>query len=248
MIRLIYNLCSAIMDPIHTGRAIASIPRYVIDLVRYQRLCGGKVRVRDLLPKLTDRTTTTSFDSHYFYMSGWAMRRILSSRAGAHWDVGSLSMFVNLLSSCVPTTFVDIRPLEANLSGLTCEAGSLLKLKWPDKSIPSLSCLHVAEHVGLGRYGDPLNADGTEIAARELGRVLAINGLLYFALPVGKERTCYNAHRICRPTTVQSWFSDLELIEFSYVGDDGRFYEYGAPSECENSRYAAGLFIFKRPA
>ena len=40
-----------------------------------------------------------------------------------------------------------------------------------DRSVPSLSCLHVVEHVGLGRYGDPLDPQGSIKAMRELQRV-----------------------------------------------------------------------------
>ena len=37
-----------------------------------------------------------------------------------------------------------------------------------DNSVDSLSCMHVIEHIGLGRYGDPINAKGDELAAGEL--------------------------------------------------------------------------------
>src|SRR5207253_10606962 len=65
----------------------------------------------------------------------------------------------------------------------------LLSLPFADRSVESLSCLHVAEHVGLGRYGDELDPEGTVKAARELQRVVAPAGRLYFALPVGRPRT-----------------------------------------------------------
>ena len=69
-------------------------------------------------------------------------------------------------------------------------------LPFADGSIQSLSCMHVVEHVGLGRYGDPLDPMEIEWQCSELQRVLAPGGDLLFVVPVGKPRIMYNAHRI----------------------------------------------------
>ena len=120
-------------------------------------------------------------------------------------------------------------------------------MPFKDNSVISLSCLHVAEHVGLGRYGDKLDPNGTEKACRELSRVLAVNGNLYFSVPVGGQKTCFNAHRIHNPRTIISYFKDLELVELSGVTDSGKFIENIDIEFLENSKYACGLFIFKKP-
>ena len=131
------------------------------------------------------------------------MRRIVANRPGRHLDVGSHNLFANLLSAVVPVTFLDYRPLNAKLAGLSCVGGNILELPFADDSAESLSCLHVAEHIGLGRYGDPLDPEGTKKAVRELGRVLAGDGRLYFALPVGRPRVCFNAHRVHSPEAIR---------------------------------------------
>src|SRR5205807_5995192 len=66
--------------------------------------------------------------------------------------------------------------------------GDILALPFRDQSVVSLSCLHVVEHVGLGRYGDGLNPEGTQQALAELQRVLAVEGNLFLSLPVGRPR------------------------------------------------------------
>ena len=43
------------------------------------------------------------------------MRRIVTQRPAQHVDIGSQTMFVNLLSAILPVTFVDYRPLEARM-------------------------------------------------------------------------------------------------------------------------------------
>jgi len=151
-----------------------------------------------------------------------------------------------VLSAHVPTIFVDYRPLMAHQSGLNCVAGDINCLPFADGSLASLSCLHVIEHIGLGRYGDPISADGARLAARELQRVLSQGGTLYISTPIGRERVCFNAHRVFEPATVLSWFSELQLVEFSYVSDDGRFVEHASPAHIPRFEYGCGFFEFRR--
>jgi hypothetical protein len=58
------------------------------------------LRLADAYPQLHDRTGTTGIDAHYFYINGWAMRRIVAQRPAQHVDIGSETMFVNLLAPC----------------------------------------------------------------------------------------------------------------------------------------------------
>jgi predicted SAM-dependent methyltransferase len=136
--------------------------------------------------------------------------------------------------------------LEVELDRLRSIAGSVLSMPFPDKSIKSLSCLHVAEHVGLGRYGDSLDPAGTRKAAAELQRVLAPGGMLLFSLPVGRPRVCFNGHRVHSPAAIPEMFPELELKEFAGVDDSGRFLRDLAPGEFADAGYACGLFIFER--
>ncbi len=85
---------------------------------------------------------------------------------------------------------------------------------------------------------------GTRKACVELARVLAANGNLYFSLPVGKPRLCFNAHRIHSPSQILEYFAGLSLAEFSTITDDRRFVRNIAPLEVEHSDYACGLFHF----
>jgi SAM-dependent methyltransferase len=201
----------------------------------------------DTYPQVHDRAVTTPIDAHYFYLNGWAMRRIAAGRPQLHVDIGSQVIFANLLAGVISVVFVDYRPLKARLPGLTCVGGDLLRLPFTDRSLSSVSCLHVIEHVGLGRYGDALDPAGTVKAARELSRVLASGGNLFLAAPVGRPRLCFNAHRIYRAEEIRQMTPELELVEFSGVHDGGRYVEHVELSAFQNSDYACGLFWFRRP-
>jgi len=223
-------------------------PLYILALSRYRKLATlESVHLRDTYPCLFDTTSITSYDAHYFFQAVWAMKRIAEGSAKWHVDVGSDVRFVAMLTTHLPVTFVDIRPLQApGVTQLSSVAGNLTALPFADGSVESLSCLHVAEHVGLGRYGDPLDPSGTHRACSELARVLAPNGSLFFSLPVGQVRVCFNAHRIHSPQQIVCYFQGLELVEFSAVDDRGCFLTDIEPGQMENAEYGCGLFHFRR--
>ncbi len=247
IIVVLYRLLIPICDLLRGARSLFAYPRYAIDWLRYIRMPEAEVlNILDAYPQLSDRLYVTKVDAHYFYVNGWAMRRIVANYPKQHIDIGSQVVFVNLLSAVLPVTFIDYRPLEMSIQGLTNRSGDILNLPFVDGSIDSLSCLHVAEHIGLGRYGEPLNPRGTQQACSELKRVLANGGNLFFSLPVGKPRVCFNAHRIHDPKTIIDYFIGLELVEFSGVHDDGHFVERVSLDEFSGSHYACGMFWFQK--
>jgi hypothetical protein len=226
---------------------LPNLARYVGSLLAYRRVSSGRRHGEFVLfPKLHDRTATTKVDPHYFYQGYWAFNRIYAIKPREHCDIGSQIDFVRYLSATVKTTFVDIRPIELPLENLICVKGSILGTDYPDCSVPSISSLHVIEHIGLGRYGDPIDAHGSEKAAAEMARMLEPAGRLYISTPIGRPRTCYNAHLIRTPLQVIELFSMLELIEFSAVADTGKFCENADMAEFAKSDYACGLFVFTK--
>jgi SAM-dependent methyltransferase len=231
----------------HLSSTAAGYARFASDLRRYASMPGAEsIGLRDLTPKPEDRTEASPYDPHYFYQDVWAAGRIAERRPTRHVDVGSRVDYVGFLSVLTDVTFVDIRPLHVDLERLDSVAGSITALPFGDRTIESLSCLHVAEHIGLGRYGDELDPAGTNKAAGELQRVLAPGGHLLFSLPVGRPRLCFNAHRIHAPTAVPRLFPGLELASFAGVDDSGRFSRTLRPEDLENANYACGCFEFIR--
>jgi hypothetical protein len=221
--------------------------RYLIAWLRYKSLANGEpLCFRDSYPCLFDTVDTIPLDTHYFHQAVWAMERIIPCAAEGHVDIGSDTKFVGMLTTQLPVTFVDIRFFNAKLPRLACVAANIVALPFADGSVDSLSCLHVAEHVGLGRYGDPLDPSGTRRACAELTRVLAPNGNLFFSVPVGHARVCFNAHRIHTPSQIFDYFDTLKLVEFSAVDDKGVISINAEPERLESCNYGCGLFWFRR--
>jgi SAM-dependent methyltransferase len=227
--------------------ALRYLPRYAAEWRAFRRQAGSwPVKAVDSYPCLADRLPRTPFDPHYFYQGNWLARRLANAKPCQHVDIGSSVLTMGVISAHVPTVFVDYRPLVARQSGLVCVAGDINRLPFADRSVTSLSCLHVIEHIGLGRYGDPINADGARLAGQELQRLVGPGGTLYLSTPIGRERVCFNAHRVFAPATILSWFSQLQLTNFSYVSDDGEVNENVSPAFVPPLDYGCGLFEFRR--
>ena len=237
---------------LHAVRAVASIPaagRYLRERHAYRSLPDAeRLRWRDSLPMLTDRLATTPYDVHYLHQDSWAARRVAEHTPARHVDVGSRVDYVCFLGAIVPVTFVDIRPLDAQVENVDSIAGSVLEMPFEDRSLESVSCLHVVEHIGLGRYGDPLDPTGSRRAIEELQRVVAPGGQLLLSTPVGRPRVCFNAHRIHDPRELRALLPELELVEFSGVDDAGAFKRHRTLDELADQSYACGMYRLVRPA
>jgi hypothetical protein len=236
-----------LFDPIQLIRAGPRLLGFFKDWVKYSGLEGSEqIKIADTHPCIHDKTKTTDFDAHYFYQDIWAFRKIYESIVEHHIDVGSRIDFVGFLTVITRVTFIDIRPLMVNLENLYSRKENILSMPFEDNSVASLSCLHVAEHIGLGRYGDPLDPLGTKKACRELTRILAIGGDLYLSLPVGRPRLRFNAHRIHSPQQIIEYCNGLQLEELSGINDEGDFIKNIEMAILENSNYACGLFHFTK--
>lgn len=223
------------------------VPAFFQEMIRYRALHSGEsVNFRDMHPCLQDKVRQTPFDPHYFYQGAWLSRRLHAVHPGLHVDVGSSVMMASVISGAMKMIFADYRPLHADLDGLVEVAADIVHLPFSDHSIDSLSSLHVIEHIGLGRYGDALDARGSSLAAAELVRVLRPGGRLYLSLPVGRSRVCFNAHRVFSPQEVTGMFAGLHLVEFSYVDDARRFHERAEMDEAAGMEYACGMYVFEK--
>lgn len=229
-------------------RMLLYFPEFLNKWRQYAGRSGEDAGVVHWFPCPDEDTETTPFDPHYFFQSAWVARWLARNRPQKHVDVGSQNDLVAPLSAFVDVEFIDLRPLRVSLPGLQSLKGSVLELPYSSQTVQSISCLHVVEHVGLGRYGDPLDPGGTRKACAELQRVLSPGGYLYLSTPVGHERVEFNAHRIHDPGTILRYFGELELIEFSTVDDQGVFHRSASPDDARDFRYGLGLFCFTRGA
>jgi SAM-dependent methyltransferase len=206
-------------------------------------------RWRERQPFLNDKTASTAFDRHYIYHPAWAARVLTRTQPAQHIDISSTLHFCTIVSAFIPVKFYDYRPVDLHLSNLSSDFADLLALPFSDNSVESLSCMHTVEHVGLGRYGDPIDPDGDLKAIAELKRVLAPGGSLLFVTPVGTPRVVFNAHRIYAYDQVLNYFADLVLKEFALVPDQallGGLLLDAPKSLADAQSYGCGCFWFMK--
>ena len=205
------------------------------------------MRWEDRYPCLYDNTGETRFDRHYIFHPAWAARILAQTKPEIHVDLSSSLHFCSLVSAFIPVRYFDYRPVKLELSNLSSETADLLALPFGDRSIQSLSCMHVVEHIGLGRYGDPLDPDGDLKAISELKRVVAFGGQLLFVVPIGKPKIMFNAHRIYSFQQILRQFSDFELKEFVLIPDNpksGDLIHHPTEEMLDSQTYGCGCFWF----
>lgn len=64
------------------------------------------------------------------------------------------------------------------------------------QSADVVTIISTLEHVGLGRYGDPININGDILAMKEAWRILKKGGYLILTIPYGYPTVVYNLHRV----------------------------------------------------
>jgi len=228
---------------------------FLRDYRTFSRLHQGSERKfafswRDRFPCFGEKTGTTAFDRHYVYHPAWAARILAASCPENHVDISSTLNFCSLVSAFLPVSYFDYRPAELELDNLDSGGADLLALPFLDNELQSLSCMHVVEHIGLGRYGDIIDPDGDLKAIAELKRVLAPGGNLLFVVPVGRPKIVFNAHRVYSYRQVVDYFSDLDLHQFALIpdrADDGGLLECAPEELVDEQNYGCGCFWFVKP-
>jgi hypothetical protein len=229
-------------------KKIARFFSYLGELNRFRNKNDKRfpVKTSDMYPCLKDSITKTPFDHHYTYHPAWAARILAQTKPVYHVDISSILSFSTIISAFIPVKFYDYRPADLNLNNLESGFADLKQLSFSDSSIPSLSCMHTIEHIGLGRYGDEIDPQGDIKSINELKRVLKDGGDLLFVTPVGNPRIEFNAHRIYSYEQITEYFSPLILKEFSLIPDTGGIVINADPALVKDQQYGCGCFWFKK--
>lgn len=191
----------------------------------------------------------------YFHQDLLVAQRIHAANPRRHIDVGSrIDGFVAHVASFRPIEVVDIRPLTSTVPNVSFLQADAMALTGVGESLcDSVSCLHVLEHFGLGRYGDPLDVLGYAKGFASLVRMLEPGGTLYLSVPIGPQMVLFNAHRRFHATTILDLAGEsLELRRFDFVDDSGDLHRevpIGRPRQDPTlgcRREGCGIFEFRK--
>jgi hypothetical protein len=204
---------------------IIGSPRYFKDYLLFKKRSKGQTELRfgRLYPSLGDKYKPGgSLTDHYFYQDLIVAQRIMVNNPVKHIDIGSrIDGFVAHVASFREIEVFDIRPLNFKIPNVKFIQTDFMN---PDpvmiNSTDSISCLHVIEHFGLGRYGDKIDPSGHLKGIESITKVLKPNGKFYFSSPIGPLRVEFNAHRVFSISYLLEIFKrDFKIDNFSYIDD-----------------------------
>ncbi len=120
-------------------------------------------------------------------------------------------------------------PLLAARHGYTVRAVDVYDPKSPYKhpdlvftyelsSLPNelITLCSVVEHIGLGRYGDPLEEDGDLRVMSELRNLLSSTGIMLLTIPTGKDKVVSGVHRVYGPIRLPRLLEGWRIIREEY--------------------------------
>jgi SAM-dependent methyltransferase len=206
-------------------------------------------------PILDERSVEAgTMSGHYFHQDLHVAQRILKYKPERHVDLGSrIDGFVAHVATFREIEVLDIRPQNSKVKNIQFRQQDLMEL--PEELISycdSFSSLHAIEHFGLGRYNDPIDANGHLKAVQNIAKIIKPNGVFYFSVPIGPQRIEFNAHRVFSIAYLLALLkTDFELIHFSYVDDQGDFHKHVPLKEVDLANnfgcyYGCGIFELRR--
>ncbi|MEI8205632.1 MAG: DUF268 domain-containing protein, partial [Kiritimatiellales bacterium] len=231
-------------------------PRFRKDLSMFKRqMVDGvlqPVPLGKMYPILDDAKAESGIgDKIYFFQDLYIAQEIFKANPARHVDIGSrVDGLIAHVASFREIEIFDIRPLNSKIRNVKFTKCDLMGELSPDLlgCTDSLSCLHAIEHFGLGRYGDPINANGHLAGFENLSKMVKSGGIFYFSVPLGSLRVEFNAHRVFSMDyllkTVQRNF---EIEKFSYVSDKGELHinipwDGEAAKQNFNCKYGCAIF------
>jgi hypothetical protein len=256
--RWIQNAHASGLDIHQMRHALRGVPAYLRDLSRVRaegRKAGWPFPLRGLRPCLADRHASAGLVSeHYFYQDWFVAQRVFARNPRRHVDVGSrIDGVVSSIAAFRDVEVFDIRPLALDVPAIRFRQVDLTRLP-PDLEgyCDSVSSLHAIEHIGLGRYGDPVDYMGHLAGLDGIHRLLQPGGAFYLSVPIGEQRLEFNAHRVfALGPLVDLLARRYRVNSFSYVDDANRFHpevglaagEVAANFGCD---YGCGVFELTR--
>ncbi|MEN9417535.1 MAG: hypothetical protein RI988_1155 [Pseudomonadota bacterium] len=230
------------------------LPRYLAHARRFREQ-GGTISAH--MPIFVDwQEQAGTAGGHYFHQDLLVATRIHDAAPRRHIDVGSrVDGFVAHVASFRNIELLDVRALQDSghpriqfMQADLMDAQSV-----PAEITDSLSCLHVLEHFGLGRYGDAIEPNGHRRGFNNLLRMLEPGGTLYVSFPIGRATEVhFNAHRVFHPTEVLTWADTpgaVELLHFDFVDDQGALHRDANPAgQLPPMSFGCGIYTLRKRA
>jgi SAM-dependent methyltransferase len=209
-------------------------------------MSDGNLRFSPQLGDLGERAGVAG--GHYFWQDLLVAREIFKKSPLRHIDIGSrIDGFIAHLMVFRDVEIIDIRDMQSIDERMKFSISDAMDLSnIQSRSLESISSLHAIEHFGLGRYGDPLDANGHIKAIKEIQRVLSPGGYFYLSFPTGIPEILFNDKRVVDVELPQRILTECILEEFIAIPGIGSPIRNASPSNFRNNEGYCGLWIFRK--
>jgi hypothetical protein len=241
------------INPLSIARSLIGIPRFLSDRRQFFRSVNEHEWPIRSYPILSEWNSESANLGEYFWQDLFVAKQIISENPARHVDVGSrVDGFIAHLACIRPVEVFDIRPLTARIDNVSFNQWDATN---PDPKLTGVadcvSCLHTLEHIGLGRYGDPIDPDGWKKGLSSLARLVMPGGGLWLSVPIGIQHVEFNAHRVFAPKTIndEAKLHHLKLSEFHFLEGECLNQSLSIDNDFErlaSVNYALGIFYFKK--
>lgn len=179
-------------DPVRLIRLLAYLPRFVREYAQFRR--AGNELIRAIFPVAYRFNSGVNFE--YWHQDIFIADRIIQSHKAdaerVHLDIGSRveGFLLALCAGGVDPVFGDINiPNHLNVKTAEVDLQTLAP-----KSLfqyDSVSCLHVIEHIGLGKYGDKIEFEGHLRSIERLKEACRPGCDVYISFPIARKHGVY---------------------------------------------------------
>lgn len=243
ILKLIYRIFKYIgLDLKILFSFIANLPNFIFDLLKFRQ----QHKIQDIFPILSEKKFT-QFDKHLFQLDLIVAQEIYNENPKNHLDIGSrVDGLVAHLASFRKVDVLDIRELNISYKkNITTITKDLLEIDYSKINYDSISSVGCIAHIGLGRYGDKIEPEGDKKALKIISKILNYNGILYLAVPTGKEKVVFNSHRQYNFYNFKEilYKENLNVIKTILINEKA---EISKEYFNENNEIAYTLFICKK--
>lgn len=243
-----YSIVRALgLDPLLLRNPL-KIPAFIADTYRWTK---GGGHVDSLYVCLEDKGKPAGHvPKHYFRQDIHVARKIFEAKPPRHIDIGSrIDGFVAHLACFREVELWDFRSVDLGVPYIKTQQKDLTRVGQDFRNTAdSVSCLHVLEHIGLGRYGDTIDPDGHIKAFRNLVDLIKPDGTLYVSFPVSTSpRIEFNAHRVFGLSDILAWDDRIRIESFAVIDDQETLHENLPPSaDLGPIYYGCGIYVVKK--
>ena len=248
-----WNKYSGVRKTLVLARILRDLPklrRYLKDLRSFLSL-GGEVD-KWSIHLHEDSDFAGDMSGHYFWQDLIVAQWVLAQKKRLVADIGSrLDGYVSHVASSQKVFVIDIRPIKKAIPNVEFIKDDILNYK-SKKRFEIVTSLHTLEHIGLGRYGDPIDPIGHIKAFSALAKMTLPKGQLVVSFPIDSQtRVEFNGQRMVGYQEPIKWAegNNLTFTNFICLRSDDQLVHCKSISSLAKFSVepgALGIYFFKK--